>query len=74
MLFRASSLILLVLGAASSASAAVAEETLSTALMTDFKKWVDYFGKQYDSHEEKMKRLEIWVNNNGKHYYCCAFL
>jgi len=35
-------------------------------MMTAFHKWVDFHGKEYASHEEKMTRLQIWAENNGK--------
>jgi hypothetical protein len=44
----------------------VHEETLSVDLMTKFKHWVDFHGKKYETHEEKMGRLQNWVDNNGE--------
>jgi len=35
-------------------------------MMTAFHKWVDFHGKEYASHEEKMTRLQIWAENNSK--------
>jgi len=44
----------------------VEEGNLSIELMTKFKNWVDFHGKAYDSHDEKMKRLQIWLDNDGE--------
>ena len=58
---------LLALALGGSASAVSVEEgDLSIALMTKFKNWVDFHGKNYDSHGEKMKRLQIWLDNDGE--------
>jgi len=38
---------------------------LSVELMAKFHAWSDYHEKSYESHEEKMKRLKIWVQNDG---------
>ena len=38
---------------------------LSVELMSKFHSWVEEHDKSYDSHEEKMKRLKIWVENDG---------
>ena len=38
---------------------------LSVELMSKFHSWVEEHDKSYDSHEEKMKRLMIWVENDG---------
>jgi hypothetical protein len=43
----------------------VQEDVLSVDLMTKFKKWVDFHGKVYTTHEEKMQRLQNWVDNDG---------
>jgi C1A family cysteine protease len=60
----------LILGVVFSSGVATAvnveQEPLSVELMTRFKKWEDYHGKQYDSHNEKMKRLQIWVDNDER--------
>jgi hypothetical protein len=41
------------------------EGGLTYQLMTAFKKWSTLNGKVYKSHDEKMQRLQIWVDNNG---------
>jgi hypothetical protein len=38
---------------------------LSVELMSRFHSWVEFHDKKYDSHEEKMKRLKIWIQNDG---------
>lgn len=42
-----------------------AEGGLTLELMQKFQKWTAFHGRQYDSHEEKMKRLQIWIDNDG---------
>jgi len=54
--------VLLLLAAVASA----AEKPLSVELMSAFHKWVDFHGKQYNSHEEKMTRLQIWADNDER--------
>jgi C1A family cysteine protease len=39
---------------------------LSMDLMEKFRSWADFHEKTYDSHEEKMKRLQIWIENDEK--------
>ncbi|CAB9499922.1 Senescence-specific cysteine protease SAG39 [Seminavis robusta] len=39
---------------------------LGVELMAEFHSWVDEHEKSYDSHEEKLKRLQIWVENNER--------
>jgi hypothetical protein len=64
------------------ASAAAADEFdssssvggLSHELLSAFKKWMVFHGKEYDSHEEKLKRLQIWIDNDGKSVGCVDFL
>ena len=58
-------LLRLSLGAAAAAAAAEQGEVVSVELMAAFRSWSDDHGKDYDSHEEKMKRLRIWLNNDG---------
>jgi len=62
--------VLLLLAAVASA----AEKPLSVELMSAFHKWVDFHGKQYNSHEEKMTRLQIWADNDGKRNMCLSSL
>ena len=38
---------------------------LSIQLMTKFRSWSEDHGKSYESHSEEMKRLKIWVENDG---------
>lgn len=61
MLLRASLLLFV-----SATAASAAEEKLSTGIMTAFKKWGDFHGKSYDSHEEKMNALQTWVENDAR--------
>lgn len=58
---RSSALFLL-----ASTAFAVEESLFSSELMTAFHKWADFHGKEYGSHEEKMTRLQIWAENDGK--------
>jgi len=39
---------------------------LSVKLMTKFRSWAVEHDKSYDSHEDEMERLEIWVENDEK--------
>lgn len=39
---------------------------LSVELLSKFHSWADYHGKSYDTHEEKMERLAIWVENDER--------
>jgi hypothetical protein len=61
--------ILLVLAAISSTNALkVAEGSeggLTVELMGKWKLWTDAHGKTYESHEKKMERLQVWLDNNG---------
>jgi hypothetical protein len=61
--------ILLVLAAISSASALKVAEGgeggLTVELMGKWKLWTDAHGKTYESHEKKMERLQVWLDNNG---------
>jgi hypothetical protein len=63
--------ILLVLAAISSASALKVKEGgseavgLTVELMGKWKLWTDAHGKTYESHEKKMERLQVWLDNNG---------
>lgn len=54
------------LTAASVAGTSVSLDHLSVELMAKFKSWSDYHGKQYDSHDEKMSRLQIWLENHER--------
>ena len=47
-------------------TAFAAEDKLSTELMTAFHKWSDFHQKKYESHDEKMIRLQIWAENDGE--------
>jgi hypothetical protein len=50
---------------ASGATRVESEASLSVELMSKFKGWVDFHQKMYDSHDNKMERLNIWLNNDG---------
>lgn len=55
--------------AAAAAGPHAAEEEalhLSAELTTRFQHWMTYHGKEYDSHDEKMARLQVWRANDGK--------
>lgn len=41
------------------------ESELSTEILTKFHHWVTFHGKFYDSHEEKLRRLQVWLENDG---------
>lgn len=62
--------ILLVLAAISSASALKVKEGseggLTVELMGKWKLWTDAHGKTYESHEKKMERLQVWLDNNER--------
>lgn len=79
MLFSKTAFFFLAMGAANAANPVLTEPTLknhaikemehlelSVELMSKFRSWVEYHDKTYDSHDEKMKRLKIWVQNDGK--------
>lgn len=34
-------------------------------LMVKFKKWMDYHDVTYDTHDEKLTRFHIWLDNDG---------
>jgi hypothetical protein len=65
--------ILLVLTAITSANALkVAEGSeggLTVELMSKWKLWTDAHGKKYESHEKKMERLQVWLDNNGTYLH-----
>ena len=42
---------------------------LSVELMAKFHSWAEYHDKTYESHEDKMERLKIWVQNDGTFVY-----
>jgi hypothetical protein len=52
----------------SSAVFASEEQPLSVELMTKFQHWTQFHQKEYESHEQKMERLRIWLENDGKKY------
>lgn len=56
---------LALLAVLSGAAAVSVDDGLSVELMAKFKSWSDYHGKSYESHDEKMKRLQIWLDNDG---------
>lgn len=39
---------------------------LSVELMAKFRSWQEYHGKEYDDHEERMKRLKVWIENDER--------
>ena len=43
---------------------------LSVELVAKFHSWADEHEKSYGSDEEKMKRLQIWIENDGE-FLCC---
>jgi len=43
---------------------------LSVELMAKFKSWSDYHGREYVSHDEKMRRLQVWLDNDGAYITC----
>lgn len=47
------------------AATSVNRDNVSVELMAKFKSWSDYHRKQYDSHDEKMTRWQIWLENHG---------
>jgi C1A family cysteine protease len=49
-----------------SAVATSVQDGLSVELMAKFKSWVDFHGKNYESHDEKMQRLQIWLDNDER--------
>jgi Cathepsin propeptide inhibitor domain (I29) len=40
--------------------------SVGVELMAKFHSWTEEHDKTYDSHEEKLKRLQIWVENDGE--------
>jgi len=46
--------------------AAAAEPFVSAERLSAFHEWVEVHGKQYNSHEEKMTRLQIWTENDER--------
>lgn len=67
--------ILLVLAAISSSSSSSSvsalkvkeggEGGLTVELMSKWKLWTDAHGKTYETHDKKMERLQVWLDNNG---------
>jgi hypothetical protein len=45
----------------------------SVEVMSKFHSWTAQHEKSYDSHDEKMKRLRIWVENDGR-CLCLCFM
>ena len=44
----------------------------SVELMAKFHSWTEEHAKSYDTHDEKLKRLQIWIENDGR--LCCVFI
>jgi hypothetical protein len=42
---------------------------LSVELMSAFKGWTEAHGKLYENHDEKMERLQVWIDNDGTYTY-----
>ena len=50
-----------------SAMGTMAEEShLSAELMAKFQHWMTFHGKDYDSHDQRIERLRVWMDNDGK--------
>lgn len=43
---------------------------LSVELMAKFHSWAEEHDKSYDSHDEKLRRLKVWVENDGTYCRC----
>ena len=41
----------------------------SEQLVSAFHKWAEFHDKQYESHDEKMIRMQIWAENDGEFEY-----
>ena len=41
-------------------------EGVTLELMSQFKLWTQVHEKHYDTHQEKMQRLETWLENDSK--------
>lgn len=65
MMMRLSTL-LLALAASGAVAAKVEDGNLSVELMAKFKSWTEYHGKKYDSHDEKMKGFQTWLDNDER--------
>lgn len=64
---RSISLFLLFLSSTSAGSLrAGMEEGLPAETMSLFRTWSDTHGKAYDSQEEMMAKLNVWLANHGK--------
>lgn len=42
------------------------ENLFDAEVLSEFHEWADLHGKEYDSHHEKLARLQIWAENDGK--------
>jgi Cathepsin propeptide inhibitor domain (I29) len=42
------------------------ENSFGAEILSAFHEWADLHGKEYDSHHEKMSRLQIWAENDGR--------
>ena len=58
-MWRISTVALLLLAASSSALDVTLEATAK------FNDWVEAHGKEYDTQQEKLTRLQIWLENDG---------
>ena len=43
------------------------------SLKSAFRLWIEEFDKQYETADEKLERMLIWVENNGKACYFLTF-
>ena len=41
------------------------EEAFSLETMSLFRAWSETHGKEYDSHAERIQRLNVWLDNHG---------
>jgi hypothetical protein len=57
------------LGADSKGNAVSVSSSVSVELMASFQNWADFHGKEYDSYEEKIQRLQIWLDNDGTYIH-----
>lgn len=69
MMLRLACLFLLSLTATVMADNNNDEQPLSFELMAKFQHWTLFHQKEYDSHEQKMERLRIWLENDGTYNF-----
>lgn len=71
-LLPAAALLSSLLTGRATAAVNVEDGGLSIEQMVQFQNWAEFHGKSYDSHEEKMTRLQIWLNNDGAYCLQCT--